>query len=111
MLQRLHLLRGNVLLGPSPGIELGDVGSTVNVVKADLFRRIRCTVVKVEELHLVELLVPQEYFIGTQIGVHDILRMDKLEQVDDLQADINRLNFCEESELTLILLTNNVSIL
>ena len=75
----LYLLRGDVLLRPSPGIELGDVGPALDVVKADLLGRVRCTVVQVEELHLVELLVPQEDFIGAQIRVDDILRMDKLE--------------------------------
>lgn len=36
-----------------------------------------------------------------QIRMHDVLMVDQLEQINDFEANVNRLDFCEESGLAL----------
>jgi hypothetical protein len=49
------------------------------------------------ETHSVELLVDQEYLFGREIGVHDASRVEHGEQVDDIEHDLDGLEFREQS--------------
>ena len=55
--------------------------------------------IQIRKLHLVELLVAKEDLAWAEIGVDHVLAVDQLEQVNDLKADVNRLNLSEEGRL------------
>ena len=46
-------------------------------------------VIEILEAHLVGLLVHQEDAVGIQVGVHDVFRVEDLDEVDDLDSDVN----------------------
>ena len=59
--------------------------------------------IQVGELHLVESFVTKENLAGAEIRMDDALLMDKLEKVDDLKANIDRLDLGEKGRHALLL--------
>ena len=74
---------------------------TIDVLEANLLFGVGCAVIQVHELHLVKSLAAQEDLVRAEVSMDHVLVVDELKQVDDLEADIDRFNFCEESWLTL----------
>ena len=74
LLAHLDLLRRDILWVTCPCIKLGNiVGLTLDPLEADGLLSVCRAVVKVTELHLIELLVPKEDLRRTQVGVDHIL--------------------------------------
>ena len=100
LLAHLDLLGRYIHLRPSPCVELRDViGLRIHVFKTDLLFSVRRAVVQIRKLHLVELFVAKEDLAWAEIGVDHVLAVDQLKQVNDLKADVNRLNLSEEGRL------------